>query len=75
MTDEINFMCAVCIPQVDRKDKKGAIDFAKVAQPLDGLVQKGTAKKLSGGHIVREVNLFPSTRVTHNKSDAWRWGN
>jgi len=47
----------------------------EVERPSDGLVQTGTAEKLSGGHFVREVNLFPSTCVTHNESDAWRWGN
>ena len=48
--DEINFVSAVCISQVDHEDKKGAVDFG-------------------------EVNLFPSTHVTHNESDAWRRGN
>jgi len=47
----------------------------EVEWPLDGLVQKGTVERLSRGHFVREVNFFPSTRVTHNESDAWRWGN
>ena len=47
----------------------------KVERPLDILVQKGTAQRLGGGYFIREVNLFPSARVTHNESDAWRRGN
>jgi hypothetical protein len=45
MTDEINFMCAVCIPQVDREDKKGAIDFARSATAVRRIGSKRNSRK------------------------------
>ena len=45
MTDEINFMCAVCIPQVDREDKKGAIDFARSARAVRWIGSKRNSRK------------------------------
>ena len=66
MFDQVDFMGALSIPQIDHHDIKGCIDLAIHRLAMHPLCSPTAVDIL-------DINFFFGLRISHNQTNTWRW--